>query len=138
MTVPTNNPMSDHEAIRQVIARQAQLRDDDRVDEWIDNWADDGVFITEAGRHEGKAAVKALADTLTTGKWRALHLLSQPWIEVDGDRARAETDFVIVTGGGERGFRVRGVNRYHDRFVRSPEGRWLYRERRVEPREREL
>jgi ketosteroid isomerase-like protein len=126
--------LTDHEAIRQIIARQAQLRDDDRIDEWIDAWADDGVFVTGDQRHEGRPAVLALANSLTTGSWRALHLLSEPYIEVDGDTATAETDLVIIAPSADGRLNVRAANRYYDRFRRGDDGRWLYTERRVESR----
>ena len=123
----------DHEAIRQLIARQAQLRDDDRIDEWIEAWAEDGVFITGNERHEGRSAVRELADSLTTGRWRALHLLSEPYIVVDGDRATAETDLVVVAPGSDGRLNIRAANRYYDRFRRSDRG-WLFTERRVQQR----
>jgi uncharacterized protein (TIGR02246 family) len=126
--------VTDHEAIRQIIARQAQLRDDDRIDEWIAAWADDGAFVAGGQRHEGRDAVRALADSLTTGSWRALHLLSEPYIEVDGDTATAETDLVIVAPSKDGRLNVRAANRYYDRFRRGSDGRWLYTERRVETR----
>jgi ketosteroid isomerase-like protein len=127
-------PTNDHETIRQIIARQAQLRDDDRIDEWIAAWADDGVFIAGDQRHEGRAAVLALANSLTTGSWRALHLLSEPYIEVDGNTATAETDLVIVAPSADGRLNIRAANRYYDRFRRAADGRWLYTERRVETR----
>lgn len=122
----------DHEAIRQLIAQQAQRRDDDRIDEWIEAWADDGVFVARDHRYEGRAAVKALADSLTTGSWRALHLLSEPVITVDGDTATASTDHVIVAPASDRRLVIRAASRYYDRFRREPDGAWRYTERRVE------
>jgi uncharacterized protein (TIGR02246 family) len=124
--------VSDHEAIRQLVARQAQLRDDDRIDEWIEGWADDGVFVAGGVRHEGRAAVRALADSLTTGRWRALHLLSEPVIAVEGDTAVADTDHVIVAPTSEGRLVIRSVNRYHDRFRREADGAWRFTLREVE------
>jgi ketosteroid isomerase-like protein len=78
--------------------------------------------------------VLALANSLTTDSWRALHLLSEPYIEVDGDTAAAETDLVIIAPSADGRLNVRAANRYYDRFRRGDDGRWLYTERRVESR----
>ena len=120
------------DAIRSVIARQAQLRDDDRIDEWIEAWTEDGVFGAGEHAHRGRTAIRALADSLTTGTWRAVHLLSEPLIEVDGDTARASTDVVIIAAGRDGRLNVRAVNRYRDTFRREPDGAWRFTERIVE------
>ena len=64
----------------------------------------------------------------------ALHLLSEPYIEVDGNTATAETDLVIVAPSADGRLNIRAANRYYDRFRRAADGRWLYTERRVETR----
>jgi hypothetical protein len=126
--------MSAHEEIRQVIAGQAQLRDDDDIDGWIANWSDDGAFVSGETRHVGKDAIRALADKLTTNTWRSLHLLSEPVIHVSGEAAEASTDFVAVAPDGSGALRIVVVARYRDTFRQAGPGRWLFQSREVEIR----
>ena len=125
--------MTDHESIRQIIARQAQLRDDDRIEEWAEAFAEDAVFRTERATFEGKPAIVELANSLSTGSWRGVHLLSEPAITVDGDTATAFTDHMYVAPEREKkGFRILSVSRYHDAFARGADGTWRYTERYVQ------
>jgi hypothetical protein len=50
-------------------------------------------------------------------------------VSVDGESARAYTDYVFVGRAGE-GFAITSVGRYHDRLVKQPD-RWRFAEREI-------
>jgi hypothetical protein len=126
--------MSDLETIRNLIARQAQLRDDNRPEEWVEAYAADGSFWGPDGlEYRGHEAMLEWFRRTHKGHWFGMHLLSQPAIEVDGRDATASTDVVGVMPNGDGGFAVAWVARYHDRFRRDDAGTWQYTERRIQP-----
>ena len=110
------------------------MRDDDRIDEWIEAFDENATFTAGDTVHRGRDAIKTLATSLSTGAWRGVHLLSEPVIDVDGDAARATTDWVYVAPGKTSRFEVRGVARYTDTFVRGADATWRYASRDVDYR----
>lgn len=55
---------------------------------------------------------------------RSVHISSNPVIDVDGDVATAETDFLVATRGEDGRAKATLVGRYRDEFHRV-DGRWL-------------
>ncbi len=56
------------------------------------------------------------------------HLLFQPWIRLDGDRATVESGFARLDEG-EGGPVLRSFGRYLDVLVRCADGRWRFAQR---------
>lgn len=59
------------------------------------------------------------------------HLVIQPRIAIDGDRATA-TSYFLRLDRYQPGPKVRNFGRYHDVFIRCDDGRWRFLERRVD------
>jgi len=60
---------------------------------------------------------------------RSMHIMTNPIIEVDGDTATAELEFVVM-GRDENGRpKVSLIGRYRDRLRKDPEKGWLISER---------
>lgn len=124
--------MSEEEAIRQVLARFIQLRDDKRFSEWVECFHHDGVFEYLANRLVGRAAIAEHVSELLADD-RGKHLCVNSLIEVHGDRAQVSSDFVKLGSGGNTmpvAWNVQVAGRYIDRFERR-DGTWRIAERRV-------
>ena len=121
--------MTDEEGIRRTLALYCQLCDDGRFDEWAQLYTDDAVFKVMGAVHRGPEAIKGfIAEAQPEGR-RGKHVAVNPVIELDGDAARAWTDYIWV-GPGTGQFPVTNVGRYHDRLVKR-DGRWLFVERQI-------
>jgi len=97
-------------------------------------FTDDGVFdVTMADgrkirRYEGLPAIREYWRTRETPPGRFdKHLVLSPVVTVDGDRARAVSDFVVLQDTADRVLVTYG--RYHDTLVRQ-DGAWRLCERR--------
>ena len=118
--------MSDEEAIRQTIAQYAHFCDDGRFDEWAELFALDARFSALGETHEGRSEAKAWIMKFQTPELRGKHVCTNTVIDVDGDQARAWTDYIFVDRSGA----IISVGRYHDRLVRDGK-RWRFQERRI-------
>ena len=121
--------MTDEEGIRRTLALYCQLCDDGRFDEWADLYTEDAVFRVMGGEHRGPEAIKAFIAKAQPAGQRGKHVAVNPLIYVDGDTARAWTDYIWV-GPGSGQFPVTSAGRYHDRLVKR-DGRWLFSERQI-------
>ena len=121
--------MTDEEGIRRTLALYCQLCDDGRFDEWAQLYSEDAEFKVMGEVYQGPEAIKGfIAQAQPEGR-RGKHVAVNPLIEVDGDAARAWTDYIWV-GPGTGQFPVTNVGRYHDRLVKQ-DGRWLFVERQI-------
>ncbi len=121
------------EAIRELVARYAQLIDRARIDDVVALFTADGVL--EANDHppaRGHDAIRAFFDDARTRLAAATtrpfirHHVSTLTIDVLGsDDAEAAAYFLVVTDVGPDHW-----GRYRDRLARV-DGRWLFRHRRV-------
>ena len=60
---------------------------------------------------------------------RSVHLSSNPIIDVEGDGATAESDFVVLSRDDDGHARISLVGRYRDELRRDDRGRWLITKR---------
>jgi 3-phenylpropionate/cinnamic acid dioxygenase small subunit len=121
--------MTDEEGIRRTLALYCQLCDDGRFDEWEQLYTEDAVFKVMGAVHQGREAIKGFISEAQPDGRRGKHVAVNPLIEVDGDAARAWTDYIWV-GPGTGQFPVTNAGRYHDRLVKR-DGRWLFVERQI-------
>jgi ketosteroid isomerase-like protein len=101
--------------------------------EFLDCWTDDAVLQWPdrpplVGRDAIAAAFRAHTHAPEVFH---KHLLVEPRIEIDGDRARVDCYFVRLDDY-EEGPEIRSFGRYRDVLVRCPDGRWRFSERRAE------
>ncbi len=122
--------MTDEEAIRRLLARFIQLRDDKQFEAWSELFSDDAVFTYGTVRLEGRPAIREHVASLLA-RDEGKHLCINSVIDVDGDRAFVSSDFAKLdpaTGGV--GFLVGTAGRYVDQLVRV-NGSWYIARRDV-------
>jgi 3-phenylpropionate/cinnamic acid dioxygenase small subunit len=114
------------QAIRRTLAEYCQLLDDGRFDEWVEVFSSDVTYAVMDQTVHGRAAVRQLIEPLQPPEDRGRHMLSEPLITVDGDRATATTDYCFVAPS----LRITSAGRYHDVLVRE-DGRWRISSREI-------
>lgn len=112
--------------IRRLQAKYCQLIDDGNFDDWIQLFTDDIEFVVMGMHKHGHAELRGFIEPSQQADARGKHMISEPWIEVDGDVATATTDFAWVSKQGSIG----QSGRYHDRIVRQPDG-WRFERREI-------
>ena len=95
-------------------------------------FTDDAVWIGNLGSATGPSEIEALlVDTLEIwdhDKDRCYHLVANPVIEVDGDRATAESTWAYITRDPDSGPELAMLGHYVDVLARTPAG-WLFARR---------
>jgi ketosteroid isomerase-like protein len=129
-------------AIREVLERYMRYNDDGAADRIADLFDEDAVMQVMGRVIEGRDAIRAVfapSGAPDPEPWsspgrllvqpRSVHLSSNPVIDVDGDLATSETDFLVVRRD-ESGTAVPAlVGRYRDRLRRRDDGRWVITQR---------
>jgi 3-phenylpropionate/cinnamic acid dioxygenase small subunit len=118
--------VTDEEGIRRTIAEYAHLCDDGRFDEWAALYTEDCRFHVMGKTYEGRAATKSFIEKGQPPDRRGKHICFNSVIDLEGDRARAVTDYIFI----DRQKAVTSAGRYHDVLVRDPD-RWRFAERRI-------
>jgi SnoaL-like protein len=122
--------MTDEEAIRRLLARFIQLRDDKQFDAWSELFAYDAIFTYGTVRLEGRTAIRDHVAVLLGGD-EGKHLCLNSVIDVDGDRALVSSDFAkLDPAAGGAGFVIGTAGRYVDELVRV-DGSWCIARRDV-------
>ncbi|HLG92637.1 MAG TPA: nuclear transport factor 2 family protein [Acidimicrobiales bacterium] len=121
--------MSDHDAIRNTLARYCQLCDDGWFDEWAKLYTEDATFHVMGKVYRGRDEIKGFIQAGQPPQMRGKHVATNSVIVVEGDQATARTDYLFVGRAGE-GFAITNVGRYHDKLVRRG-SEWLFSERRI-------
>jgi hypothetical protein len=120
--------------IREVIERSMRYVDDGASGRLAELFDIDGVMQLAGRVFDGRDAIRAMFGPVDPPPWTdpgqvllqpgAAHRASNPVIDVDGDRATAETDLLVLGRGEDGRSRITLVARYRDRLVRK-RGRWL-------------
>jgi 3-phenylpropionate/cinnamic acid dioxygenase small subunit len=121
--------VSDHDAIRDTIARYCQLCDDGRFEEWGELYTEDAAFHVMGNVYKGREEVKGFIRAGQPPELRGKHVAVNTVIDLKGDEADSTTDFIFIARVGD-GLGVTQAGRYHDRLVRAGQ-RWLFAERRI-------
>ena len=122
--------MTDEEAIRRLLARFIQLRDDKEFDAWSELFTEDAMFTYGVVSLEGRHAIREHVALLLAGD-EGKHLCVNSVIDVDGDRAFVSSDFAkLDPAPGGAGFVIGTAGRYLDRLVRV-DGSWRIARRDV-------
>jgi hypothetical protein len=139
--------LQDERAILDTLYRYSHCLDYGREEEWVDCFIEDGVWdsrrspIAALGapgrpnqpwivRGHDELAKFAAAHTRAPEAWHK-HLLCEPMIDIDGDRAQADSYFVRVDLHPTGSF-IRAFGRYRDTLVRCPDDRWRFEHRIAE------
>ena len=101
-------------------------------DEWLDCWTETAVLHWPHESYTGREEIARAFDGHSHAPERYhKHVLVEPRIRVDGDRATAESYFTRFDATVD-GPLVRSFGRYRDLLVRCDDGRWRFQERRAE------
>jgi|ERR1700722_13804455 ketosteroid isomerase-like protein len=131
-------------AIRELLERYMRYNDDGALDRVVALFADDGIYQVTGNVLRGHRDIREFlgrSGGFTDGRpvWtepgelykqpRSVHVISSPIIDVDGDEATAESDFVVINRGADGRAYTSLVGRYRDQLQRQPDGRWLIAKR---------
>jgi 3-phenylpropionate/cinnamic acid dioxygenase small subunit len=127
-------------AIRELLERYMRYNDDGALDRLVALFDEEALFQVSGRVARGHGEIReflgrggAFADgrPLWTDPGelykqpRSAHVSSNPVIDVQGDEATAESDFVVLSRDDDGHARVDLVGRYRDRLRRDDRGRWL-------------
>lgn len=120
-------------AVLTLLSAFARMADEGTLDELGALFAEDGAWsmpgVTWTGRDEVVAGLGSMRDLghagPGSGSW---HLVTNPEVLVDGDRAAARSCWQLV---GSADGQVRALGRYRDELRRGADGTWLLTRREV-------
>ena len=122
--------LEDLDAIRQVFVDYGHHLDRGDLDAYAELFAEDGeVLLGPMGRARGRAEIRELMGRATgSSAGRSWHLITNPVIDLDGDRATAEVMWTVVVRGEDGEAVLSMLGRHRDVLVRR-DGRWLFQRR---------
>lgn len=130
------NAVEDELEIRNLIGRLARLTDIGTVEEYLDVFTDDAVLEipgrpVRSGIEELRSGSLGGRETGAAGPGsNTMHFLGATTVDLDGDTATVHTPFVLFRDTSTSPAPAM-VGRYHDQFVRTPEG-WRLRHRTIQ------
>lgn len=122
--------LEDLEAIRRLFMEYRRTLDGKDFEAYCRLFTQDGEFVANGQRYRGREAIHAmligmLGGALGAERGEDFHLVANPIVEVDGDRATADLTWVyVVRGEGDRPV-VRMIGHYHD-VLRREAGEWKF------------
>jgi uncharacterized protein (TIGR02246 family) len=120
---------SDEAAIRRLLAEYCHHYDDSRPEEFAALFTEDAEFTVMGKTRKGRAEIRDRIGTRAPDQPPGQHVTYNEVIDIDGDTARAWTDFLYLkTLDGE--VTISNAGRYHDRLVREPD-RWRIARRTI-------
>jgi 3-phenylpropionate/cinnamic acid dioxygenase small subunit len=126
--------VEEKDAIREVLAEYCFRLDDGRFDEMAALFAEGGTWETAFGKATGHQAIAELARSLRTRvaepRPRAVHLVTNVVIALDGERATVRSNWMVMQNSPE-GPRIASGGAYDDEMVNEG-GRWLFRHRKID------
>jgi uncharacterized protein (TIGR02246 family) len=124
--------VEDKAEIRELLAEYCFRLDDGNYDEMAALFTSDGVWDTAFGKATGQAAIAELARSLRAGaeRPRAVHLVTNIVIAIDGDRARVRSNWMVMQNSAE-GPKVGSGGAYRDEIERRDRS-WLFRYRKID------
>ena len=130
--MPTS--IEDKDVIRELLAEYCFRLDDGRYDEMAALFAEDGTWDTAFGKATGRAAIAELARSLRAragaDRPRAVHLVTNIVITLDGDRAEVRSNWMVMQNSTE-GPKIGSGGAYLDEIERR-DRRWLFRCRKID------
>jgi hypothetical protein len=138
------NPVTQDELfIRRMLEQYMRHHDDRVLGGLVAVFAPDAVFRTGGkllnGQDEIRDFFRSMGYSDDRPKWtdddellvmpRSMHIMVNPIIDIDGDRATAESEFAYVVRDENGRAKMALVGRYRDRLRRDEAAGWLITER---------
>ena len=124
----------DKDAIRELLAEYCFRLDDGRFAEMAALFTEDGTWDTAFGKATGRAAIAELARSLRERteqpRPRAIHLVTNIAIALDGARADVRSNWTVVQNSPE-GPKIGSGGGYNDELAKEG-GSWLFRYRKID------
>jgi uncharacterized protein (TIGR02246 family) len=125
--------LEDREAIHALFMRYRHCLDEKDFSGYAALFARDGEFVAAGGSASGRAEIERLVDgmrgnLLTAVAGEDLHVVVNPDITVDGDRASAYSTWIYVVRDPDGGPSLCKVGHYEDQLVRE-DGEWRFARR---------
>jgi uncharacterized protein (TIGR02246 family) len=122
--------LEDREEIRALMKAYAKHLDARDFAAYAALFARDGEWAGASGRARTPAKIQAMLEERIPPRVEApgethFHLVADPAIELDGDRASALTTWALIVRGPDDSPVVRFYGRYVDQLVRE-DGRWRF------------
>ncbi|HVB79810.1 MAG TPA: nuclear transport factor 2 family protein [Candidatus Binataceae bacterium] len=119
--------LEDVQAIRQLKARYCLHVDRRNEDAWVSLFTQDGVWESDKfGIHEGREAIRALFKSIPDFLNFALHYVTNPVIEVDGNRAIGNWLLLEPCTFVQGNQPAWGAGRYEEEYVKVG-GEWKFK-----------
>jgi 3-phenylpropionate/cinnamic acid dioxygenase small subunit len=127
--------LEDKDAIREILAEYCFRLDAGHFDDMAALFAEDGTWNTAFGKATGRAAIAQLARDIRTRagtdpRPRAVHLVTNIVIALDGDSARVRSNWMVMQNGPD-GPNIGSGGGYADEMVKEG-GTWLFRYRKID------
>jgi 3-phenylpropionate/cinnamic acid dioxygenase small subunit len=126
--------VEEKDAIREVLAEYCFRLDDGRFDEMGALFTEDGTWDTAFGKAAGRLAIAELARSLRARaaepRPRAVHLVTNIVIALDGEQATIRSNWMVMRTGPE-GPHIGSGGAYYDEMVKE-RGCWLFRYRKID------
>jgi hypothetical protein len=124
----------DKDAIREILAEYCFRLDDGRFSEMAALFTESGTWDTAFGRATGRAAIADLArgirERAGEQRPRAVHLVTNVSIVLDGENARVRSNWTVVQNSPE-GPKIGSGGAYQDELIKV-QGQWLFRYRKID------
>lgn len=123
--------MIDKRAVEEVLVMYCRLLDDRQFAALLELFTDDAQVHFWGRELHGKAALAAAYGdgAESTGRPTSAHVLSNVVIDIDGDRARATSDFTVISRAADGTYGVLVCGRFVDELLRSSDDSWRIRSR---------
>jgi 3-phenylpropionate/cinnamic acid dioxygenase small subunit len=89
------------------------------------------IFVDDAVAH-GKDEIRELLGGRIAGAIRHRHILTNSIVEIDGEEARAKSDWYLIKPAAGQSWEIEGAGYYDDEMRRSSGG-WLFTRREIRP-----
>jgi hypothetical protein len=126
--------VDDKDAIRELLGEYCFRLDEGRFAERAALFTEDGTWDTAFGKAVGQPAIAALAQSLRdrTGaaRPRALHLVTNIAIALDGERAKVRSNWVVIENSAA-GPQIGSGGAYLDDIAKA-DGRWRFCYRKID------
>jgi len=126
--------IEEKDAIREVLAEYCFRLDGGRYDDMAALFTEDGTWDTAFGKATGRAAIAAQARDIRAragdNRPRAVHLVTNIIIALDGERADIRSNWTVVQNSPE-GPKIGSGGAYADEMVKE-DGVWRFRYRKID------